>query len=81
MSSEPSEAGASSSKPARPSNVSRVRPVNDYKKLVCLVLPKVKPGSVSSAVKKLCLSLVKTHRLNVSEDECSRIADSVCSKS
>ena len=54
MSSEPSEAGASSSKPARPSNVSRVRPVNDYKKLVRLILPKVKPGSVSSAVKKLC---------------------------
>ena len=81
MSSDPSEADASPSKPARPSNVSRVTPVNDYKKLVRLVLPKVKPGSVSSTVKKLCLSIVKTHKLNVSEDECARIADSVCSKS
>ena len=80
MFSEPSEAGASSSKPARSSNVPRVTPANDYKKLVRLVLPKVKPGSISSNVKKLCLSLVKTHRLNVSDDECSRIAESICSK-
>ena len=81
MSSDSSEAGASSSKPARPSSVSRVTPVNDYKKLVRLVLPKVKPGSDLSTVKKLCLSLVKTHKLNVSDVECARIADSVCSKS
>ena len=81
MSSEPSEAGASPSKPVRPSTVPRVTPANDYKKLVRLVLPKVKPGSVSSTVKKLCLSLVKTHKLNVSDDECARIATSVCSKS
>ena len=81
MSSDLSETDVSSPKPARPSNVSRVTPVNDYKKLVRLVLPKVKPGSVSSTVKKLCLSLVKTHKLNVSEDECARIADSICSKS
>ena len=68
MSTELSEAGASSSKSARPSNVSRATPVNDYKKLVHLVLPKVKPGSVSSTAKKLCLSLVKDHKLNISED-------------
>ena len=68
MSTELSEAGASSSKSARPSNVSRATPVNDYKKLVHLVLPKVKPGSVSSTAKKLCLSLVKAHKLNISED-------------
>ena len=81
MSSDSSEADASSSKPARLSNVPRVTPVSDYKKLVRLVLPKVKPGSVSSTVKKLCLSLVKTHKLDVSDVECARIADSVCSKS
>ena len=81
MPSDLSEADASSSKPVRPSTVPRVTPANDYKKLVRLVLPKVKPGSVSSTVKKLCLSLVKTHKLNVSDDECARIAASICSKS
>ena len=81
MSSEPSEAGASPFKPVRPSTVLGVTPANDYKKLVRLVLPKVKPGSVSSTAKKLCLSLVKSHKLNVSDDECARITASVCSKS
>ena len=81
MSTEPSEAGASSFKPARPSNVSRVTPTIDYKRLVRLVLSKVKPGCALSTVKKLCLSLVKVHKLNVSDDECTRIAASVYSKS
>ena len=53
----------------------------DYKKLVRLVLPKVKLGSYSSTVKKLCLSLVKAHKLNVSDDECALVAASVCSNS
>ena len=78
MSSKHSEAGASSSQPARPSTVPRVTLANNYKRLVRLVLPKVKPCSVLSTVKKLCLSLVKTHKLNVSDDECARIAASVC---
>ena len=50
-----------------------------YKKLVRLVLPKVKLGSDSSTVKKLCLSMVKAHKLSVSDDECTRDAASVCS--
>ena len=53
----------------------------DYKKLVRLVLPKVKLGSDSSTVKKLCLAMVKAHKLNVSDDECARVAASVCSNS
>ena len=41
----------------------------------------MKLGSDSSTVKKLCLSLVKMHKLNVSDDECARVAASVCSNS
>ena len=43
----------------------------DYKKLIRLVVPKVK------LVKKQCLALVKTHKLNVSADECACITLSV----
>ena len=39
----------------------------------------MKLGSDSSTVKKLCLSIVKTHKLSVSDDECARVAASVCS--
>ena len=53
----------------------------DYTKLVRLVLPKVKLGSHSSTVKKFCLSMVKAHKLSVSDDECARVATSVCSNS
>ena len=81
MSTEPSEVGASSSRSVRSSNVPHVTPVPDYRKLVRFVLPKVKPGSDSSAVKKLCLSLVKAHKLNVSEDGCACITAPVCSNS
>ena len=76
MSDESSEASTSSSRSVRGS---RAVPVSDYKRLVRLVLPKVKPGSDCSVVKKLCLSLVKSHKLNVSEEDCGRIAASVCS--
>ena len=44
-----------------------------------VLVPKGKLGFYISAVKKQCLSLVKTHRLNVSAKECARIASSVCS--
>ena len=60
---------------SRPPSVSSA----DYKKLTRLVVPKVKLGSDSSTVKKQCLALAKTHRLNVSADDCARIASSVCS--
>ena len=76
MSDESSQADASSSRPVR---VPRAVPVTDYKKLVRLVLSKVKPGTDVSTVKKLCLSLVKVHKLNVSDEECARIADFICS--
>jgi len=71
-------AGAYSSRPAvcsRPPRISYA----DYKKLICLVVPKVKLGSDSSTVKKQCLALVKTYKLNVSADECACIASCVCS--
>ena len=55
---------------ARPPSVSSA----DYKKLIRLVIPKVKLGSDSSTVKKQCLALAKTHSLNVSPDDCARIA-------
>ena len=77
MSSDHSEADASPPRRPRP----RVPSSVDYRKLVRLVLPKVKLGSDSSTVKKLCLSLVKMHKLNVSDDECARVAASVCSNS
>ena len=47
--------------------------------LIIIVLPKVKLGSDSSTVKKMCLSMVKAHKLSVSDDECARVAASVCS--
>ena len=70
MSSDLSDADASP--PRRPR--SRVPSSVDHKKLVRLVLPKVKPGSDSSTVKKLCLFMVKAHKLNVSDDEYARVA-------
>ena len=75
MSSDHSEADASPPRRPRP----RVPSSVDYRKLVRLVLPKVKLGSDLSTVKKLCLSMVKVHKLNVSDDECARNAASVCS--
>ena len=75
MSSDLSVADASPPRRPRP----RVPSSADYKKLVRLVLPKVKLGSDSSTLKKLCLSIVKTHKLSVSDDECARVAASVCS--
>ena len=70
---------ADASPPRRPRP--RVPSSLDYKKLVRLVLPKVKLGSDSSTVKKLRLSMVKAHKLSVSDDECARVAASVCSNS
>ena len=55
-------------------------PSSDYKRLVHLTLPKVKPGSDLSTVKKLCLSLIKSRKLNVTDGECARIASSICSR-
>ena len=72
MSSDLSVADASPPRRPRP----RVPSSADYKKLVRLVLPKVKLGSDSSTVKKLCLSLVKTHKLSVSDDECTCVPTS-----
>ena len=69
---------ADTSPPRRPRP--RVSSSADYKKLVRLVLPKAKLGSDSSSVKKLCLSMVKAHKLSVSDDECARVAASVFSK-
>ena len=73
-----SPAGAPSSRPAASSRPPRTSSA-DYKRLIRLVVPKVKPGSDASAVKKQCIALVKSHKLNVSVEECSRIASSVCS--
>ena len=70
---------ADASPPRRPRP--RVPSSLDYTKLVHLVLPKVKLGSDSSTVKKLCLSMVKAHKLSVSGYECTRVAASVCSNS
>jgi len=70
---------ADASPPRRPR--SRVPSSVDYKKLVRLVLPKMKFGSDSSTVKKLCLSMVKVHKPSVSDDECARVTASVCSNS
>ena len=49
-------------------------PSSDYKRIVRLTVSKVKPGSDLSTVKKLCLSLIKAHKLNVTDEECVRIA-------
>ena len=78
MSSELSVAGASSPRPAvslRPPRTSSA----DFKRLIRLVVPKIKLGSDISVVKKQCIALAKSHKLNVSAEECSRIASSVCS--
>ena len=69
-------AGAPSSRPAVSSRPPRISSA-DYKKLIRLVVPKVKLGSDLSTVKML--ALVKTHKLNVSTDECASITSSVCS--
>ena len=53
---------------------------SDYKRLVRLTVPKIKTGSELSTVKKLCLSLIKSHKLNVTDEECVRIASSICSR-
>ena len=73
-----SSAGAPSSRPAVSSRPPRASSA-DYKRLIRLVVPKVKLGSDASAVKKQCIALVKSHKLKVSAEECSRIASSVCS--
>jgi len=77
MSSDVSVAYTSPPRRPRP----RVPSSADYKKLVRLVLPKVTLGSDLSTVKKLCLSMVKVHKLSVSDDECARVTASVCSNS
>ena len=51
----------------------------DFKRLIRLVVPKIKLGSDVSVVKKQCICLAKSHKLNVSAEECARIASSVCS--
>ena len=79
MSSDHLEADASP--PRRPHPRPCVPSSVDYRKLVHLVLPKVKLGSDLSTVKKLCLSMVEVHKLNVSDDECARVVASVCSNS
>ena len=43
------------------------------------MVPKIKLGSDVSVVKKQCIALAKSHKLNVSAEECARIASSVCS--
>ena len=78
MSSELPVAGASSPRPAvspRPPRTSSA----DFKRLIRLVVPTIKLGSDVSVVKKQCITLAKSHKLNVSAEECSRIASSVCS--
>ena len=78
VSSELSVAGASSPRPAvspRPPRTSSA----DFKRLIRLVVPKIKLGSDVSFVKKQCVAIAKSHKLNVSAEECSRIASSVCS--
>ena len=69
--------GAPSSRPAVSSRPPRTSSA-DYKRLIHLVVPKVKLDLDASAVKKQCIALVKSHKLNVSVEECSRIASSVC---
>ena len=73
-----SPAGAPSSRPAVSSRPPRTSSA-DFKKLIHLVVPKTKLGSDVSVVKKQCIALAKSHKLNVSAEECSRIASSVCS--
>lgn len=63
--------GASSLRPAVSSGPPRISSA-EYKKLIRLVVPKVKLGSDSFTVKKQCLALVKSHKLNVSAGVCRR---------
>ena len=51
----------------------------DYKKLIHLLVSKLKPGCDESAVKKSAQVLIKSHKLNVSEDDLCRIVSSVSS--
>lgn len=73
-----SSLGASSFRSAVSSGPPRISST-DYKKLIRLVVPKVKLGSDSFTVKKQCLALVKSHKLNVSAEECAGVASSMCS--
>ena len=41
----------------------------DFKRLIRLVVPKIKLGSDVSVVKKQCIGLAKSHKLNVSAEE------------
>ncbi|XP_044178254.1 uncharacterized protein LOC122960247 [Acropora millepora] len=43
----------------------------DFKRLIRLVVPKIKLGSDVSVVKKQCIGLAKSHKLNVSAEECA----------
>ena len=78
MSSELSVAGAFSPQPAVSPRAPHTSSAN-YKRLIRLVVPKIKIGLDVSVVKKQCIALAKSHKLNVSAEECSRIASSVCS--
>ena len=78
MSSELLVAGASSPRPdvsPRPPRTSSA----DFNRLIRLVVPKIKLGSDVAVVKKQCIALCMSHKLNVSAEECARIASSVCS--
>ena len=55
-------------------------PSADYKKLALLVLSKAKPGFDNSTVSKLCTTLIKSHKLNVCDDEMYCIVNVVCSR-
>lgn len=69
-----------SGSPAGASSSSCSTPSTDYKKLVRLIIPKVKLGSEMSSVEKQCLSLSRSHKLNVSDQECASIVSSMCSR-
>ena len=51
-------------------------PSSDFKKLARLVISKVKPGFDVSDVINSSLSLVKSHKLNVSHEKIDRVVDS-----
>ena len=68
MTSELSVAGASSPRPAVSRRALRTSTA-DYKRLIRLVVPKIKLGSDVSVVKKQCIALAKSHKLNVSAEE------------
>ena len=50
----------------------------DFKRLIRLVVPKIKLGSDVSVVKKQCIGLAKSHKLNVSAEECTYTYCFVC---